>query len=166
MLKYNVSHMREQIGRGQSSPRPDSAITEAIGSDHETQALIALVDTFDANQRQEFLAALDACERYLGLDSERLKGKEVFKALKPAGIGTAVAFVVLGIMMPPALAYVAHGGAVSATIGLLGARFDKRAVIGRLRQLRSAVLAAAANGHSPDHGIDQRNRQSSEDRYR
>ena len=98
--------------------------------------------TLDASERQVFLEALQAVERMLGLESERPSLKAIIKEMGPTVACGAIAFLILLPFIGPAAA--AAGPAFTTPMLLaqdaVQLRQEKRKLIGRVRELRDAVI--------------------------
>ena len=134
---------------GESVP----TIQSALEKPENMESLREEIAKFSAEDRQKFLEGLQAVERYMSLENERLDMKTVAKELATVGVSGVIAFLVMLAIAPDIIATV-PGTASAAATGiitgsaamtpafLLGARNRKRETIARLRTLRNAVIDA------------------------
>jgi len=116
-------------------------IREALESRDRLEDLKSAVGTFDSAERQIFLEALQAVERSMNLETERLDIRAALRELSPVAVGSAMGYLIMLALIPPAAAAGAIvGGSLLGSRNLLAARNQKREIIGRLRELRDAAI--------------------------
>ena len=148
---------RKPHGEKQSTFDRDTlpTIKSALEESESLEVLKKAISTFDADDRQAFLEALLASERFLALENERLSFRTVLKELVPTGVGSAIALLIVLALIPSAVGGVAVGSAALGTADVLKARLQKRNTITRLRELRNAVINAGKGNLPSNHPLTE-----------